>query len=411
MATYQPHSPGVVQTVFRSSRLAYEGYSQPGEETLGRVDTFLTCADWTKGLARIRCGDCGHSYFRPFSCKVFHLCPSCDQKRTILYAEYLAEELILDLPHRQYVFTIPKILRSYFRYDWKLFGEVSRLIHELLSGFFSIAAGEPLQCGVVVSYQTFGEFAHFHSHWHVLVLEGGFDKQNRFVSLPLGADRQLVKAWRESLLRLFQKKKLIDQNRADLIRGWNHFGFSVESETRLRTKADREALGQYIVRGPVSEQKLSYDKDTDTVTWTASPKGYYKGQKETFKGYEFMDRLVTHLPPRRMQLVRRYGIYAGKVRAQWPDRPELWSVAPQKWVESHAKVGERGDLEVAEAPDTWSRLRRKSWARLLKKIFEVDPFLCPKCGGTMAVVAVIEDESELETLIEWSKKEEARAPP
>ena len=112
-----------------------------------------------------------------------------------------------------------------------------------------------------------------------------------------------------------------------------------------------------------------------------------------------------------MQLVRRYGIYAGKVRAQWPDREELWSVAPQKWIENHVKAGEREAVEVTEVSDTWTRLRRKSWARLLKKIYEVDPFLCPKCGGTMSVVAVIEDGKELEAIVGWAGKEFARAPP
>jgi hypothetical protein len=33
---------------------------------------------------------------------------------------------------------------------------------------------------------------------------------------------------------------------------------------------------------------------------------------------------------------------------------------------------------------------RRSWARLIRKVYEVDPFLCPRCGGTMEVVAVIE---------------------
>jgi hypothetical protein len=45
-------------------------------------------------------------------------------------------------------------------------------------------------------------------------------------------------------------------------------------------------------------------------------KGFYKGKSETFKGFEFVDQLVAHLPPRRVQLVRRYGVYAGKVRKQ-----------------------------------------------------------------------------------------------
>jgi hypothetical protein len=64
---------------------------------------------------------------------------------------------------------------------------VSRLIFSLLSEFFSLAAGQELLCACVVSYQSFGEFARFHPHWHVLVLEGGFTRYDRFVYLPIGA--------------------------------------------------------------------------------------------------------------------------------------------------------------------------------------------------------------------------------
>jgi hypothetical protein len=85
----------------------------------------------------------------------------------------------------QFVFTVPKILRPYFKNDKRLYGEVSRLIFELLSGFFNLAARRDLQCACVASYQSFGEFARFHPHWHVLVLEGGFDQWGRFVYLPL----------------------------------------------------------------------------------------------------------------------------------------------------------------------------------------------------------------------------------
>jgi len=151
-----PHGESVVQTIFRRSRTSYEGYASLPADT----------------LARVKCTACDYPYFRPFSCRTFHLCPSCDQKRTILYAEYLAEELLLELPHRQFVFTVPKILRQYFKNDKRLFGEVSRLIFELLWGFFNLAAQRRLLCGCVASYQSFGEFARFHPHWHVLVLEG-----------------------------------------------------------------------------------------------------------------------------------------------------------------------------------------------------------------------------------------------
>lgn len=425
MGTYIPHREGTVQSIVRLSLARYQAYANPPQVIVDRLEQFSACADWARGVARIRCSDCGHSYFRPFSCKVFHLCPSCDQKRTLLYAEYLAEDLLLDLPHRQFVFTIPKILRPYFKSDKRLFGEVSRLIFSLLSEFFSLAAGQELLGACVVSYQSFGEFARFHPHWHVLVLEGGFTDHDRFVYLPLGANEGMLRVWQAAMLALFLQKNLIDQARVNMLKDWKHSGFSIESDTRLFSKADREALGQYVVRGATCAEKIHYDETSDTVVWTASPKGFYKGRIETFKGFEFVDQLVAHLPPLRVQLVRRYGAYSGKVRNQWQQRSGIYHLAPESWKQAHQlrtstnQEAKPAAVNSAEAPDAWSRLRRQSWARLLRKVYEVDPLICPKCQGIMTVVAIIEDPAELAKIIEWAKKQEqkpllsvcARSPP
>jgi len=260
-----------METIVRSSPNRYQAYARPSQNILDRLKQFTSCAYWTKGVARIRCEDCGYSYFRPFSCKMFHLCPFCDQKRTLLYAEYLAKDLLLDLPHRQFVFTIPKILRHSFKFDKRLFGEVSKLIFSLLSEFFSLAAGQELLCACVISYQSFGEFARFHPHWHVMALEGGFTRYDRFVYLPIGADEGILRVWQATMLALFLQKKLIDQTRVNILKDFKHSGFSIESETRLLSTADREALGQYVVRGAACAEKIHYDEASDTVVWTASP--------------------------------------------------------------------------------------------------------------------------------------------
>jgi len=153
-------------------------------------------------------------------------------------------------------FTIPKILRHSFKFDKRLFGEVSKLIFSLLSEFFSLAAGQELLCACVISYQSFGEFARFHPHWHVLALEGGFTNYDRFVYLPIGADEGMLRVWQATMLALFLQKKLIDQTRVNILKGWKHSGFSIESETRLLSTADREALGQYVVRGATCAEKI-----------------------------------------------------------------------------------------------------------------------------------------------------------
>jgi len=95
----------------------------------------------------------------------------------------------------------------------------------------------------------------------------------------------------------------------------------------LFSKADKEALGQYVVRGSTCAEKIPYDQSSDTVIWTASSKGFYKGKSETFKGFEFVDQLVAHLPPRRVQLVRRYGVYAGKSVSSG-ERPSIYRLPP-----------------------------------------------------------------------------------
>ncbi len=89
---------------------------------------------------------------RPFSCRGFHplggplhrLCPSCSQKRSLLFAEYLDEQLLFALPHRQLVFTLPKALQVFLRYDPRLFGQIFRLIFSLIAQFYSAAADRPL---------------------------------------------------------------------------------------------------------------------------------------------------------------------------------------------------------------------------------------------------------------------------
>ena len=81
--------------------------------------------------------------------------PSCSRKRTILFAEHLTNEVLLKLSHRQFVFTMPKALRPFFRHDWRLFAEVSRLIYDILHDLDQASAGRPLLTGMLTAYLRF----------------------------------------------------------------------------------------------------------------------------------------------------------------------------------------------------------------------------------------------------------------
>lgn len=42
---------------------------------------------------------------------------------------------------------------------------------------------------------------------------------------------------------------------------------------------------------------------------------------------------------------------------------------------------------------------KKNWARLMQKIYEVDPLVCPNCNGTMQVIAFIEDSDVIKKIL------------
>jgi hypothetical protein len=137
------------------------------------------------------------------------LCPSCSQKRSLLFAEYLDEQLLLALPHRQFVFTLPKTLRVFLRHDQRLFGLISRLIFSLISEFYSAAASRPISSAAILAYQPFGNALRFHPNFHALILEGGFDSEGQFYFLPIHDTAPLAQLLRQRTVGLFLKLGLI----------------------------------------------------------------------------------------------------------------------------------------------------------------------------------------------------------
>jgi ribosomal protein S27E len=88
------------------------------------IDKFLRCGKPKDGFAYVECEDCGHRYLVPFSCKT-KMCPSCGQKRLLEWSEWLFEEVLLNVEHRHWVFTIPACLRWCFRFHRKLLGDLA----------------------------------------------------------------------------------------------------------------------------------------------------------------------------------------------------------------------------------------------------------------------------------------------
>ncbi len=50
-------------------------------------------------------------------------------------------------------------------------------------------------------------------------------------------------------------------------------------------------------------------------------------------------------------------------------------------------------------PPPGSSLFKQRWADLIKKVYAADPLLCPRCGGTMHIIAVIDQPDVIEKIL------------
>ena len=89
------------------------------------------------------------------------------------FGEWLCTDVLKKIPHRHFVFSIPKILRRYFLYDRKLLADLSCCASESMKVFLQEAVPEndPIP-GAVIAMQTIGDFLGFNPHAHILVTDG-----------------------------------------------------------------------------------------------------------------------------------------------------------------------------------------------------------------------------------------------
>jgi len=102
-AVYRPRNPRASPLWQCSQRQAKElreaGRFQRAVEERA-IERFIKCGDPHHGFARIYCDACGHDYLLGFSCKTRCFCPSCHQKRVLLYGEWVEENVLKELRAR-----------------------------------------------------------------------------------------------------------------------------------------------------------------------------------------------------------------------------------------------------------------------------------------------------------------------
>jgi hypothetical protein len=127
----------------------------------------------------------------------------------------------------------------------------------------------------------------------------------------------------------------------------------------------------------------------------------YKGDEvdQEMDACEFVARVLAHVPNPKRHLVHYYGAYS--------------NVARGKRKKAGVDLQTADDIEAPEELSPAQAARRKSWARLIRRVYEVDPLICAKCGGEMCVVSIITDPPVIDHILEHlaARDRTGRPPP
>ena len=295
------------------------------------------------------------------------------------FAEHIYSEVIEDVPHRHTVFTIPKRLRVFFKYDRKLNTILFRAAWGALSQVLGI---EDRELAAIFTVQTAGDALNFHPHLHGLLADGYWKDGvfARFLEVDLIA---IEEAFAERVLAKLHKRELISDDDVAQILSQDHTGFGIWLGDPFHDKESEQFVARYIERAPLSLEKLSIQDDI--VTYTTKD-----GAAHEFEALEFLAALSCHVPKTYESITRYYGRYSCRRRGE------------------RAKIA---SLPEEHENDYSREFRRSSWAACIKRIYEIDPLECPKCKTQMRIIAFIQDKHSIKDIMKAQGMPDFQAPP
>jgi len=139
-----------------------------------------------------------------------------------------------------------------------------------------------------------------------------------------------------------------------------------------------ENLARYIIWASFSQERMQYREQEETVVYTA------KDRKTTkvFPALEWLTVVCSHIPNKGEQMARYYGYYSNVSRGKWQ------------------KEGNNNAIPCILESQGYAKTFRRKWARLIQKIYETDPLICPKCQGIMRIISFIKEHQIIRDILD-----------
>ena len=319
------------------------------------------------------------------------------------FVEWVTKEVLEAVDHRQYVWTIPRVLRPAFRKDRKLLGRLSRCAWISLRQYAQAALGEGFVPGAVVAIQTYGDALNPHEHIHMLASDSAWRPDGGCGSLGEVDSEVLTRLFQHQVLEAMVAERRLSHDFAQKLRSWHPSGFGVHRGRSIECD-DRpalERLAAYLLRPSFAASRLQYDPEEGRIEYRTS-----KGLHRTLDALDWIALVTSHIPNRGEQMSRYYGRYSNASRGK---RRQACTPATVQGISPASDCDEHSPAEC------FSQQRRRSWARLLRKVYEIDPLQCPQCGHPLEIIALIEQGSVIRKILQhldrWEQPQRAPPPP
>ena len=184
----------------------------------------------------------------------------------------------------------------------------------------------------------------------------------------------------------------------ELIRSWAHSGFNVYVGGAVSPddKTILARIARYMLRAPVVMSRIRYDRDQATVR--IDPHGAHNAGCLDLDVLDFIARLTVQIPESHERLVHYYGLYSNASRQR--------RVSNGRHETSSCPANHSDGDESA-----WLKTRRLRWAQFIRKVWQGDPLLCPRCGGTMRIISFITEQGVIDKILRHIGYKHADMPP
>jgi hypothetical protein len=138
---------------------------------------------------------------------------------------------------------------------------------------------------------------------------------------------------------------------------WRHGGFSAHNEVSVAAEdaEGRKKLAGYMLRAPMSLQKMAYDAASGTVIYRSKMHAGLKRNFQVMSGAAWLELLCRHIPDRYEHLVRYVGWYSNRARGARAKKARL---------PAGVTLSSPGEAPATE----FAARARATWARLIRKV-------------------------------------------